>query len=320
MDKSIPWTEKYRPVNIEDIVLYKNVRDQINIFLENRENVHLIITGSPGIGKTSTVKCIARKILKEHMAVGYLELNAAEERGAKTISATIPPFCKKMVNFTYPKIILLDEADSMTPKCQHDINFMIKLYGKKTRFIFTCNDSTKMIQEIQSICRIIRYSILSEEQVCQHLSKICEKEQIPCDMAGLSTIYYISDGDMRKSINDLQKTAYTFGEITKSSVLKICKFPDPVEIKKIIDLCFECDLLEANTEMNEIIKKGYVYLDIITVFINVLSVYDIDEGLKLALIGVINQTKIIVSLGLRSKLQLSGMLCRLIKQINSGDI
>lgn len=316
MENSIPWIEKYRPANIEDIILDEHVAQQINIFLQDRENVHLIITGLPGIGKTSTVRCIAKKILGEHMQQGYLELNAAEDRGVKSISTIVPPFCKRVVNFTLSKIILLDEADNMTPKCQYDINDMIKEFGRKTKFIFTCNDSSKIIEDIQSVCRIIRFKKLTDKQIITYLSKICKIENIPFDKNGLSTICYISNGDMRKSINDLQKTSYTFGKITKETVLGICKVPDPEELKKIIDLCIKNKLVEANNEMDNIIKQGYYYLDIVTGFIYVLEKYDMNEYQKLRLIEIVNRTKIIVSTGLRSKLQLTGMICRLIKEIN----
>lgn len=316
MENSIPWIEKYRPSNIKDIIMDDQIRQQINFFLQDRQNIHLIINGQPGIGKTTAVRCMAKKILNEHLSQGYLELNAAEDRGIRSISSIIPPFCKRIVNFTSSKIILLDEADNMTSKCQYDINDMIKEHGKKTKFIFTCNDSTKIIEDIQSVCRIVRFKKLTEEQICTYLIKICEIEKILYYGDGLSMICYISDGDMRKAINDLQKTAYTFGEITKKRVLYICKVPNPEEIKKIINLCFEKKLIEADKEINSIIKQGYYYLDIITGFIYVLSNYGIGEDLKIRLIEIVNKTKIVVSTGLRSKLQLSGMICRLIQQID----
>jgi len=315
MENSIPWTEKYRPKCINDIILDKFVEQQVRIFLEDRKNIHLIITGLPGIGKTTTVRCIAKEILGEHLHEGYLELNAAEDRGIRSISTIIPPFCKKMVSFTCSKIILFDEADNMTAKCQYDINNMIKVFGKKTKFIFTCNDSTKIIEDIQSVCRIIRFKRLTNEQIIYYLSKICAEENIPFGNEGLETICYISNGDMRKAINDLQKTAYTYGKVNKETVLGICKVPDPEEIKKIIDLCLEKNLVRADAEMDYIIKQGYYYLDIVSGFIYVLSNYpNMAEGLKLRLIEIVNQTKIIVSTGLRSKLQLSAMICRLISE------
>jgi replication factor C subunit 2/4 len=318
MENSIPWTEKYRPTNIEDIILDKNVEQQIKIFLQDRENVHLIITGLPGIGKTTTVRCIAKRILGGHIDQGYLELNAAEDRGVRSIATIIPSFCKRVVNFEKSKIILFDEADNMTPKCQCDINKMIKDFGHRTKFIFTCNDSTKIIEDIQSVCRIVRYKKLTDKQISMYLSKICQNENMPFDKTGLSTICYISNGDMRKSINDLQKTAYTYGKITKETVLNICKVPDPDEIKKIIDLCLENKLEEADKEMDNIIKQGYYYLDIVTGFIYVLAGYEaMEEDLRLRLIQIVNKTKITVSTGLRSKLQLSAMICRLIDESNN---
>ena len=206
----------------------------------------------------------------------------------------------------------------MTPKCQYDINDMIKEYGRKTKFIFTCNDSTKIIEDIQSVCRIVRFKKLTDKQISTYLTKICGIENIPFDKHGLSTICYISNGDMRKSINDLQKTAYTFGKVTKETVLGICKVPDPEDIKKIIELCIKKDLIKADNEMNNIIKQGYYYLDIVTGFVYVLVSYEMKEDLKIRLVEIVNKTKIIVSTGLRSKLQLSGMICRLIKEIDNN--
>ena len=325
MEGSIPWIELYRPHNIEEVVLDEQISQQIKIFLQDRKNVHLIMTGLPGCGKTSSVRCIARRILGNNMAQGYLELNAAEDRGVRSISTIIPPFCKRIVNFTESKIILLDEADNMTSKCQYDINDMIKIYGQKTKFIFTCNDSTKIIEDIQSICRIIRFKKLTNEQISTYLSKICQKENIEYNNSGLSTICYISNGDMRKSINNLQLTAYSYGKITKKTVLKICKVPDPEEIKHIIELCMQCKLNEdniesklvvANRELETIISQGYYCLDIVTGFIYVLASYEMDEDLKLKLIDIVNQTEIAISRGLRSKLQLTAMVGRLIKKMN----
>ena len=315
MQNSIPWIEKYRPTCIEDIILDKQIERQIRIFLNDMENIHLIISGTPGIGKTTSVRCIAKKMLGSNLPEGYLELNSAEDRGIKSTSLIIPPFCKRVVNFRTSKIILLDEADSMTPKCQCDINNMIKLYGKKTKFIFTCNNSNGIIEDIQSVCRIIRFKKLTEDQIKKFLSKICTIEQIPFTDAGLSTICYISDGDMRKSVNNLQLTSYSYGLVDKHTVLNVCKIPDLEDIELIIQACEKCQLEKADEMMSNIIRQGYYYLDIISGFIRVLSNDKMETELKLGLIEIINRTKIAVSTGLRSKLQLTAMLARIIRLI-----
>lgn len=310
MDHSIPWIEKYRPNNIGDLKLDKQIENQINVILSDTKNIHLIITGVPGIGKTSTVRCIARTILGDNMDQGYLELNAAEDRGIKNISNIIPSFCRKIVNFKESKIILLDEADNMTSKCQFDINGMIKLYGKKSKFIFTCNESSKIIEDIQSICRIIKFKKMTNSQISQYLTNICEKENLKYHKSGLDILCYISDGDMRKAINNLQLVAYTYNNVNKSNVLTICKIPDPEDIKEIIYLCLDNNLIAAVDKMDNIIYQGYYYLDIISAFVFVLSKIDIPN--KIMLIDIVNQTKINIISGIRSKLQLAAMISRII--------
>lgn len=312
MEHSIPWIEKYRPHGLEDLMLDPQIATQINVFIENTTNTHLIITGSPGIGKTSTAKCIAKKMLGDNIKDGYLELNAAENRGVKDISIIIPPFCKKVVDFTEPKIILLDEADNLTAKCQYDINTMIKQFGHKTKFIFTCNSSSEIIEDIQSVCRIIQFKKLIDEQISNYLKKICKIEDIKYNKTGLDTICYISAGDMRMAINNLQLVAFTYGNINKQYVLKICKLPDPDEVLKIINFCLAEDLSNAHIILDSTIKEGYHYLDIVTCFGYVLTFnFDADEKVRIQLMDIVQKTKIAISLGVRTKLQLSAMICRL---------
>lgn len=315
MEKSIPWIEKYRPQVFEDIILDPQIVIQINAFTSKASNIHLIITGPPGLGKTTTVKCIAKKILGENLQTGYLELNAAEDRGVKSMSNIIPPFCKKTVNFTEPRIILLDEADNLTSKCQVDIVSMIKQFGHKTKFVFTCNDSNKISEDIQSVCRIIQFKPLNNEQVNTYLAKICNIEGVKFNKGGLDTIFYISSGDMRKAINNLQLVAYSYSTnvITKATVLKVCKLPDPDEINQIINFCTKADIISASDILEKIMDDGYCYSDIINIFIFVLLPSEINESQKINMLDIIQQTKIIISSKTRSKLQLTAMIARICK-------
>jgi replication factor C subunit 2/4 len=314
MENSIPWIEKYRPSCLDEIILDPYTKNQIKVFLQNKEGVHLIITGSPGVGKTSTVRCIARELLGENLNQGYLELNSADDRGVKSISLTVPSFCKRVVNFDCSKVILLDEADNMTNKCQYDINEMIKQYGKKVKFIFTCNDSKKIIPDIQSVCHILRFKHLTQSQITTYLEKICQKENIPFDKTGMDTICYICAGDMRKAINNLQLTAFSYQNIVKDNVLKICKMPDPEDIKLIIAMCCKKDLNSAISELQIVLSRGYCYLDVVNSFIYILGSYDFSMEVRLKLINIVNHTKINISTGLRSELQLFSMICSIIHE------
>ena len=191
---------------------------------------------------------------------------------------------------------------------------MIKLYGNNTKFIFTCNDSSKIIEDIQSVCRILRFKKITDAQINTCLKRICKIENIEYNKSGLDIICYISNGDMRKAINNLQLAAFSFKKITKQNVLNVCKMPDPEEIRKIINLCLNLELENATNEVNLIISQGYYYLDIVTGFIYILD--DLKLSYKLKLIEIVNKTKITISTGLRSTLQLTAMICRLIRKIS----
>ena len=320
MEKSIPWIEKYRPDNLEDVMLDAGVRSQIRVFTESNTNQHLIIMGPPGLGKTTSVKCIARKILGENIKTGYLELNAAEDRGVKSISETIPPFCRKVVPFKECKIILFDEADQLTPKCQSDINSLIKQFGSKTKFIFTCNDSRKISEDIQSVCRIIQFREVTKDLMKKYLVKICEKEAISYTAEGMEMIYYISGGDMRKGINSLQATSYTFGTITKDYVLQVCQLPDPEDIKQMLRLCSASKLEEAHQILEKIIDDGYYFIDVVSGFnyvlincdlVTITSNKSVTEDLKLQILYRVQEVNINIRLGIRSMIQLTNMLCQI---------
>ena len=312
MENAVPWVEKYRPKTIDDIILSPLVEKLIRGFLDEIGGIHIILSGNPGVGKTTTIRCIAKFLLGDNLDEGYLELNAADDRGVKIMSTVVPPFCKKIVNFRCPKIILLDEADNLTQNCQNDIDNMIKEYGSKTKFMFTCNDSKKINEDIQSMCRIVHFSEPPVVPAKKYLKNICKKENISYTSSGIDMIFYVAGSDMRKSINDLQKTSYTFGSITKENVLKICNIPDPDMIKGIIEKCYTESINVVYFDLMRCIDDGYVFNDIINGFVNVVTnMQDIDEGLKIKLMCIINKTRIIITSKVNSPLQLGAMVARI---------
>eukprot|EP01015_Nassula_variabilis_P015103 TRINITY_DN2260_c0_g1_i2.p2 TRINITY_DN2260_c0_g1~~TRINITY_DN2260_c0_g1_i2.p2 ORF type:complete len:175 (-),score=40.32 TRINITY_DN2260_c0_g1_i2:62-586(-) len=161
------WLEKYRPKTLEEVQGNPDTITQLKVIAEEGNVPHMILVGPPGIGKTSSILCLARTLLKDQFQAAVLELNASDERGIDVVRDRIKSFAQKKV--TLPeglhKIIILDEADSLTDGAQQALRMIISDYSDTTRFVLSCNDSTKLIDAIQSRCAILRFAKLNDEQV-----------------------------------------------------------------------------------------------------------------------------------------------------------
>lgn len=309
----IPWIEKYRPTTIEDIIIDHTNLKRINYMVKNKSMPNIIISGEPGIGKTTTILCLAKILLGNKYKEGVLELNASDDRGIKIVQDSMTIFCKKKFHEDYQhKVVLLDEADNLTPKAQQLIANLMENYGNNTRFAFTCNSSTEIIDSIQSRCIILRYKRLSIKKLRERILQICEYENISYDDEGIETIIQGSNGDLRTTINNLQAVYTGFGKITLENVNKICDKPNPVIIKKIIECCKKSDIDNAIKYINSFKNKGYSGSDIILSMNNVLKSYDgLDNKSKIKYINELGKTCVNVNKGVDTNLQLYGCLSRI---------
>jgi replication factor C subunit 2/4 len=330
----MPWIEKYRPTKLEDIILDDHTIKKIRKIIEDKDMPNLILPGVPGIGKTTTIKCIARALYGKYANEAVLELNASDDRGIKSVQEKIVSFCKKKMDlndrgtnnnnkkYSEHKIIFLDEADNMTNKAQRLINILIEKYQKTTRFAFTCNNSSDIIEGIQSRCIILRFYRLRKEQIITRLTKICEFENVKIDKKSLETLAIISEGDLRTAINNLQLTFRSCQIINPENIYTICSKPQPIALKSIILNCINKDLIGAKTKILELKKIGYSVSDIILGLIYILKIPDdnydkfnldiINEKIKIQFLEIICHYAYIVSKGLPSDIQLIACVCSLI--------
>ncbi|PIO71893.1 replication factor C small subunit domain protein, partial [Teladorsagia circumcincta] len=144
---SIPWVEKYRPQKLEEIVGNEEIVQSLGFFVEKGNPPHFIMSGPPGCGKTTAIWAMARESLGEYVKNGVLELNASDDRGIDVVRNKIKTFCQTKV--TLPpkrqKLIILDEADSMTEGAQQALRRIMENYSETTRFALACNQSDKII-------------------------------------------------------------------------------------------------------------------------------------------------------------------------------
>jgi replication factor C subunit 2/4 len=144
------------------------------------------------------------------------------------------------------KIVILDEADSMTTAAQQALRRTIEIYSSTTRFALACNVSSKIIEAIQSRCAILRYSRLADAEILERIMRVLDLEGVKdYTPQGLEAILFTADGDMRAALNNLQATWSGFGSITPENVFKVCDQPNPVAVKEMLQDASECKTRSA---------------------------------------------------------------------------
>ena len=162
MESSI-WTEKYRPQEFSEIKGQKEIVKRIKAFVEQQNIPHLLFAGPAGVGKTTLALVIAKKMFKELWHQNFLELNASDERGIDIIRNKVKDFARTRAIGDVPfKIIYLDEADALTREAQQALRRTMENYTQTTRFIISCNYSSKIIDPIQSRCAMFRFKPLDK--------------------------------------------------------------------------------------------------------------------------------------------------------------
>lgn len=309
----VPWVEKYRPVFFNDIVGNDETIARLEVFSREGNMPNVILSGPPGVGKTTTILCLARILLGPSFREAVLELNASNDRGIDVVRNKIKMFAQKKV--TLPpgrhKIIILDEADSMTEGAQQALRRTMEIYSKTTRFALACNTSDKIIEPIQSRCAVVRFSRLSDSQVLAKLIDICKKEDVSHAEGGLEALVFTAQGDMRQAINNLQSTFVGFGHINSDNVFKVCDEPHPLLIKDMIQHCADGEYDKAYKIMLHLWKLGYASEDIVSNVFRVCKTHSIPEYLKLEFIKEIGYTQMRILQGVQSLLQMAGLLSRL---------
>jgi len=249
-------------------------------------------------------------------------LNASNERGIDVVRNKIKMFAQQKV--TLPpgrhKIVILDEADSMTDGAQQALRRTMEIYSNTTRFALACNTSEKIIEPIQSRCAMLRYSKLTDAQVLAKCIEVCREENLDYTEDGLEAIVFTAQGDMRQALNNLQSTASGFGKITSENVFKVYDTPHPILVKKMIEHCINGDIQNAHKIIAKFYHLGYAAEDIIDNIFRVCKIVDMNNTLKLAFIREIGQTHIKICNGLNSVLQMSSLLGQMCELSSSNQL
>ena len=257
---NIPWVEKYRPSNLDEVIYHTEIIDTLKKLIKNQKFPHTIFFGQPGTGKTSTIIACAKEIYGDNYNSMVLELNGSDDRGIGVIRNKIRAFSEYNQLFCKGvKLVILDEADSMTYDAQFALRRVIENYTYNTRFCLICNYISKIIQALQSRCIIFRFGNIETSFLKQRLIEITKKEKIKWDDDGLDTVLDISNGDMRKSINLLQSLSLATNVINKKNVFKYTGAIADELLDEIINILLNDNFKEAFFGIKQVIDDNALY-------------------------------------------------------------
>ncbi|KAF3322468.1 replication factor C subunit 4-like protein [Carex littledalei] len=308
----IPWVEKYRPSRVADVVGNSDAVSRLQVIARDGNMPNLILSGPPGTGKTTSILALAHELLGPNYREAVLELNASDDRGIDVVRNKIKMFAQKKV--TLPpgrhKVVILDEADSMTSGAQQALRRTMEIYANTTRFALACNTSSKIIEPIQSRCALVRFSRLSDQEILGRLMVAVTAEKVPYVPEGLEAIIFTADGDMRQALNNLQATFSGFRFVNQENVFKVCDQPHPFRVKNMIKNVMEGNFDDACAIMKQLYDLGYSPTDIITTLFRIIKNYDMAEVLKLEFLKETGFAHMRICDGVGSYLQLSGLLAK----------
>lgn len=315
-----PWVEKYRPQVLKDVVGNEETVAKLQAVVNGGNMPNIILSGPPGTGKTTTMLCLARQLLGPLAKDAVMELNASDERGIAVVRDKIKMFAKKRVNLPagQHKLVILDEADSMTSAAQQAMRRTMELFSSTTRFALACNTSNKITEPIQSRCAILRFTRLSDEQLLRRLQFVCKEEGVSYEPEGLEALIFTAEGDMRNALNNLQSTHSGFSVVTQDTVFKVCDQPHPHVARGILEACLEGRLDDALEGLRGLSDSGYAPVDIVGTMFKVVKTHKMPEARQLEVIKEVGFAHTRIADGCASLVQLTGMIARLC-QLGEGE-
>jgi len=196
------WVEKYRPKTTDDYVwIDRNQKQMVETWIKDGYIPQLLLAGNAGAGKTTLAKILVNQLGVD--PAECLHINASRDNGVDVLRTKITNFCSTMANGPF-KIVLLDEADYITPNAQAILRGMMEQYHEGVRFILTCNYPNKIIPALHSRLQTISFKTLDQVEFTVRLGQILATERIEFDMETLDTYVKACYPDLRKAINTVQ--------------------------------------------------------------------------------------------------------------------
>ncbi|MEM4755536.1 MAG: replication factor C small subunit [Candidatus Woesearchaeota archaeon] len=307
------WVEKYRPKTFDAIKGQQDIVLRAKAFVQKKNMPHLLFAGPPGVGKSTLALVIARELYGENWRENFFELNASDERGIDVVRIKVKDFARTKAIGDVPfKIIFLDEADALTKEAQQALRRTMENYTSSTRFILSCNYSTKIIDPIQSRCTLFRFKPLPKEELFGLIDEIAKRENVTLSPQAKEVLYEASAGDCRKMENMLQACAALTNKIDEETARSVASVAKPKEIRELLLLAVQGKFLEARKKLlSTMLTYGLSGEDVIKQIYQEILVLEIDARKKAAMIEKCAETEFRINEGSDPYLQIEALLASL---------
>lgn len=223
MSNDYLWVEKYRPRNIADTILPKQLKETFQAIVDSGKMQNMLFTGTAGLGKTT----VARALCNE-LGLDYIVVNGSEEGNIDTLRGKIKQFASSVSLSGGYKVVILDEADYLNPQStQPALRAFIEEFSNNCRFILTCNFKNRIIEPLHSRCGVYEFNTSKKDmaelagQFMKRLKYILEQENVKYDNATLASVISKHMPDWRRVINEVQRYATIGSDITGGSVAPV---------------------------------------------------------------------------------------------------
>lgn len=255
------WCEKYRPKIIEECILPTSLKETFQSYVNRNEIPNMILSGPPGVGKTTVAKAMC-----EEIGCDYIMINGSEETGIDTLRVKVKGFASSVSLSGGRKVVIVDESDYLSPNSQAAFRGVIEEFSGNCSFVFTCNYLNRLIEPLHSRCTVVNFKLKNGEKakmaslLMKRVKNILQLESIEYEDKVVVELITKHFPDYRRILNELQRYSVNgkidIGILSQTTEAKL---KDLIEALKNKDFDSARKWVSVNTDndMNTVYRTIY---------------------------------------------------------------